>query len=305
MSSVPAAPIRQPRGPTTAGFGRPASPVDGSSAPGSANVNAQSGPPAADTDSTLRRNRTVGSGQSGRYGHATSASLGGAALGYSAAGAGGARTGTGGGSNASTDGGPKYKESRFRSGSLSSQHSASSDGQSGVIRRTSTRERPESRSGVQEVVHEDKDLESPVGGLEGGWGKGLARQSSLPSRRGEFPLVLWVRQSLTHTQCLMHGTHRLMYSSQRVHVFNPAGTHHDRTAPSSSAHIGSDRCQIRRTSFHSVACSLAHPLARLNRLSNPPGRCPGQHASPSRPVRCTGRSGRRSQSDAEPAQSGP
>ena len=37
---------------------------------------------------------------------------------------------------------------------------------------------------MQEVVHEDQDLESPVGGLEGGWGKGLARQSSLPSRRG-------------------------------------------------------------------------------------------------------------------------
>lgn len=131
---MPAAPIRQPRGPSTQGaFGKPSSPPD-------------TGPPVADSDSLLRRNNTIGSGQaSGR--HAPSASVSAQSV--------------------------KYKESRFRSGSLSTGD--------GLVRKTSENSR-------QEVVIEDQDLESPVGGLEGGWGKGLGRQSSLPSRRGELIL---------------------------------------------------------------------------------------------------------------------
>lgn len=249
MASVPAAPIRQPRGPSISGFNRPPSPSEPTSTSGTGSFGGPaSGPPAAEPGSTLRRNRTVGSGQSGRYGHSTSASLGGAAFGYPGASSGpGGRVGGSGatGTGAGPDGGPKYKESRFRSGSLSSQHSATSasaqaqgqahEGQSGVARRTSTRDRPESRSGVQEVVHEDQDLESPVGGLEGGWGKGLARQSSLPSRRRESSTSSLLLPTITSTSAI--GISRLINSAQRVHLCNPTSPQDRRSAPSPSAHL--------------------------------------------------------------------
>lgn len=150
--SLQAAPIRQPRGPSSNPSADSFNPIP--SAPIS--------PPPADQDSALRRNNTIGSTR-----HQPSASIGGSAA------ASGAFHGT------------RYRpardrESRFRSGSLSSK-----DGEgvpTGLSRKQSGREVRK-----EEVVPEDAEM----GTAEmGGWGNssvagGLNRQSSLPSRRGE------------------------------------------------------------------------------------------------------------------------
>ncbi|KAL7422532.1 hypothetical protein Q5752_003180 [Cryptotrichosporon argae] len=131
------APVRQPRGP----------PSDPSF-----------GPPPADADSALRRNKTVSAPR-----HGPSASLSSTPAG-AGAGAGAGRFGTG---------------RAYRSGSLSS-GSESGAGLAGLVRKGSGRE-VRTEAAVQEAEAEGTGMES------GSWGRGLSRQSSLPSRRGINP----------------------------------------------------------------------------------------------------------------------
>jgi len=143
-SAIIAAPIRQPRGPSSSSsFGSDTSPPN-------------AGPPAPDSDSLIRRHNTVSNPR-----HQISASVSSIPGATSAFHGARFRTGTGG-------------VNRLRSGSLSA---GSENG--GLSRKGSGR--------VAAVRTEDVVIESGEEGtaeVSGNWGKGLSRQSSLPSRRG-------------------------------------------------------------------------------------------------------------------------
>lgn len=124
---------------------------------GASGTTSSSGPPAPDAESSLRRANTVSTPR-----HQVSASISSVPAATSAFhGAGKSVTGS----------------SRFRSGSLSS-----SNPDPGLVRKGSGRA----------VRKEEAVMESTLEGHEEGvaemssWGKGLSRQSSLPSRRGEY-----------------------------------------------------------------------------------------------------------------------
>nr|XP_019044757.1 hypothetical protein I302_06670 [Kwoniella bestiolae CBS 10118]OCF23687.1 hypothetical protein I302_06670 [Kwoniella bestiolae CBS 10118] len=145
MASAPVAPIRQPRGPSANSFGAPA--------PASAQPQQpDNGPPAPDTESLLRRHNTV---STTRHQPSSSISTNPAA------------------SSAFHGSRMKSGVNRFRSGSLSS---GTSEG--GLVRKGSGRE-------VRtEVAVPEGEVEEGSSGMEtSNWGKGLSRQSSLPSRR--------------------------------------------------------------------------------------------------------------------------
>lgn len=145
------APIRQPRGPS-------ANPSADSFAPPSLS------PPEADSDASVRRSNTIGSGPTR---HQPSASISASAAASGAFHGGKYRPGTGNG--------------RFRSGSLSNQNGSGNavEGGASLSRRPSGRE--------VEVVHEDQER-------EGTMSEGLARQNSLPSRRGESTVLSNIRK---------------------------------------------------------------------------------------------------------------
>ena len=114
------------------------------------------GPPAADSESTLRRSNTVGNTR-----HQPSHSISSTPAASSAFHGNRAKSGT----------------SRFRSGSLSS----GNGGDPGLVRKGSGR-----------AVRKEEVVEESIeeGTTEtASWGKGLSRQSSLPSRRGESELL--------------------------------------------------------------------------------------------------------------------
>ena len=113
---------------------------------------ASNGPPTADYESTLRRNNTVGNTR-----HQPSHSISSTLAASSAFHGNKSKSGT----------------SRFRSGSLSS-----GNGDPGLVRKSSGR-----AVRKEEVVEES--LEEGTTEVSS-WGKGLSRQSSLPSRRGEY-----------------------------------------------------------------------------------------------------------------------
>jgi hypothetical protein len=116
------------------------------------------GPPTADSDSILRRSNTVGNTRH-QPSHSISSTLAASSAFH------GNRT--------------KSGTSRFRSGSLSS----GNGGDPGLVRKGSGR-----------AVRKEEVVEESIeeGTTEtGNWGKGLSRQSSLPSRRGESrPLLV-------------------------------------------------------------------------------------------------------------------
>jgi hypothetical protein len=144
------APIRQPRGPSTNSF--------------------TSGPPQADTDS-LRRAKSISNTITPSQRHGPSASI------SSTPSASSAFHGHGTGLTRS-----KFTAGRFRSGSLSSGAGGVGDGSSGLVRKGSGREAVRTEDPVIEAEESSPATET---GNWGGWsGKGLDRQSSLPSRRG-------------------------------------------------------------------------------------------------------------------------
>lgn len=146
MASVVAAPIRQPRGPSSNSFGSESSPCNG--------------PPAPDSESLLRRYNTVSNPR-----HQASASISSTSAASSAFHGGRFRNGSVGLSN------------RLRSGSLSS---GSDNG--GLSRKGSGRASVAART-EEAVIESGEEGTMETGGS---WGKGLSRQSSLPSRRGEY-----------------------------------------------------------------------------------------------------------------------
>ena len=141
-SAIIAAPIRQPRGPSSNSFGSDSS--------------LSSGPPAPDSESLIRRHNTISNPR-----HQPSASISSTPAASSAFH--GARF---------RAGGPGFY--RLRSGSLSSGSESGSLGKkvSGRLVRT------------EDVVIESGEEGTVETGGE--WGKGLSRQSSLPSRRGRW-----------------------------------------------------------------------------------------------------------------------
>ncbi|KIR41949.1 YTH domain family 2 [Cryptococcus deuterogattii 99/473] len=158
MSHAPVAPIRQPRGPSTNSFSQGASPTSS----GTSGTVPVTGPPAPDTDS-LRRANTVSNPR-----HQPSASIS-ANPAASSAFHGVPSSAAGTSTNSSSKG--TRGVSRFRSGSLSNTLP-----DPGLVRRASGREV------AKEVVLEN---EGEGEGIEAAsWGRGLSRQSSLPSRRG-------------------------------------------------------------------------------------------------------------------------
>ena len=141
-SAIVAAPIRQPRGPSSNSFGS-----DPSNTPG---------PPAPDSESLIRRHNTVSNPR-----HQPSSSISSTPAASSAF----------HGARFKAAGPGSY---RLRSGSLSS------GGESGSLSK---------KVSGRLVRTEDVVIESGEEGTvetSGEWGKGLSRQSSLPSRRGEW-----------------------------------------------------------------------------------------------------------------------
>lgn len=175
-SAFIAAPIRQPRGPSSNSFGTDPSPPP------------PSGPPTPDAEFLIRRHNTVSNPR-----HQPSASVSSTPASTSAFhGARGFRAG-GAGVN------------RLRSGSLSS----GSDG-GGLSRKG---------SGRSVVRTEDVVIESGEEGtaeIGGTWGKGLSRQSSLPSRRGERSTALF-----------MSAHAEMPNRPQRRHRYNPCSSTHN------------------------------------------------------------------------------
>ncbi|WWD02320.1 hypothetical protein V865_000359 [Kwoniella europaea PYCC6329] len=149
MASAPVAPIRQPRGPSANSFGAPAP-----AQPQQPN----NGPPAPDSESLLRRHNTV---STTRHQPSSSISTNPAA------------------SSAFHGSRMKSGVNRFRSGSLSS---GTSEG--GLVRKGSGRE-----VRTEDVVPEGEAEEGSSGMETSNWGKGLSRQSSLPSRRAANPTL--------------------------------------------------------------------------------------------------------------------
>ncbi|OXB35952.1 YTH domain family 2 [Cryptococcus neoformans] len=160
MSPAPVAPIRQPRGPSTNSFSQAASPPSSNPA-GNSGTAAVAGPPAPDTDS-LRRANTVSNPR-----HQPSASI----SANSAASSAFHGVPSSAASTSANTGRGVRGVSRFRSGSLSNTLP-----DPGLVRRAS------GRKVTKEVVLEN---EGEGEGIEAAsWGKGLSRQSSLPSKRG-------------------------------------------------------------------------------------------------------------------------
>ncbi|KAK8854707.1 hypothetical protein IAR55_003446 [Kwoniella newhampshirensis] len=177
MSSAPIVPIRQPRGPTSNSFGAPSNSNNGIVSP-------SNGPPAPDTESLLRRHNTVSTTRHHQPSASISANPAASSAFHGSASARLRSGGAGAGGSASTGfGGPGGGSgfSRFRSGSLSS---SSGPPDVGLVRRGSGREtvRPE------KAVPEGGETEE-IAMETGSWGKGLARQSSLPSRRMINPVT--------------------------------------------------------------------------------------------------------------------
>lgn len=171
MSHAPVAPIRQPRGPSTNSFSQGASPTSS----GTSGTVPVTGPPAPDTDS-LRRANTVSNPR-----HQPSASIS-ANPAASSAFHGVPSSAAGTSTNSSSKG--TRGVSRFRSGSLSNTLP-----DPGLVRRASGREV------AKEVVLEN---EGEGEGIEAAsWGRGLSRQSSLPSRRGTFVSISQAFRELT------------------------------------------------------------------------------------------------------------
>ncbi|OCF37996.1 hypothetical protein I316_00220 [Kwoniella heveanensis BCC8398] len=137
-------------------------------APSPSPQSSSSGPPEADSESLLRRHNTVSTTR-----HQPSASISGNPAASSAFHGAKGRTGV----------------SRFRSGSLSS-----GTPDQGLVRKGSGREVRTERAVLEHQVEEGSS------GMESGtWGKGLSRQSSLPSRRVINPVTA-VQQAQTSTE---------------------------------------------------------------------------------------------------------
>ncbi|WVR00068.1 hypothetical protein IAU59_007210 [Kwoniella sp. CBS 9459] len=151
MASAPVAPIRQPRGPSANSFGAPSSTPQQSS----------NGPPEADSESFLKRHNTVSTTRH----HQPSASVSANPAASSAFHGSKGRSGV----------------SRFRSGSLSSSSGAPDQG---LVRKGSGREVRK-----EQAVPEHQAEEGSSGMENGTWGRGLSRQSSLPSRRAINPVT--------------------------------------------------------------------------------------------------------------------
>lgn len=199
------APIRQPRGPpSSAGVYAPtpgAPSATASSQPASQSTasgvggHASPGPPMPDAESLLRRNKTV----------ATAARASQAAPAAS-----GPSTSSTAGFNASSGDAAAYRRSlgattveayarQLRSGSFSglgpgagfsvvSGQSTLGSVDGGLVRRTSGRSDFASRGGQtteETLIEAAEGAEEPSATEPGNWYKGLARQSSLPSRRRE------------------------------------------------------------------------------------------------------------------------
>ncbi|GMK53698.1 hypothetical protein CspeluHIS016_0102840 [Cutaneotrichosporon spelunceum] len=174
------APIRQPRGPPSS-----AGPYPGASAAAGVGAgHASSGPPMADSESLLRRNKTVATAARAAQAATRSADSAGASATSSAADAAAYRRSLG----------PTTLEAyqrQLRSGSFSGVApspqlaAVGSSGDSGLVRRTSGRGDYASRGGetTEETLIEAEGLDDVPSTEPGNWYKGLARQSSLPSRR--------------------------------------------------------------------------------------------------------------------------
>ena len=161
-----------------------ATPIRQPRGPSNTNTFTSLGPPLPDVDS-LRRSNTVSTPR-----HQGSASISSSAIGSSA-----------------FHGGMRFKngQSRFRSGSLSS---------SNVSAETLVRKGSGRAVQTQEVVIESgEEAAIPIPPTEtgSGWGKGLARQSSLPSRKGEQMAFVCTLHMLTRSQCsILHRRCRPM-----------------------------------------------------------------------------------------------
>jgi len=130
-------------------------------------INTSNGPPTADSESMLRRSNTVGNTR-----HQPSHSISSMPAASSAFHGNRSKSGT----------------SRFRSGSLSS----GNGGDPGLVRKGS------GRAVRQEEVVEESIEEGTT--EVSSWGKGLSRQSSLPSRRGGPGFTLFVALLITRLQ---------------------------------------------------------------------------------------------------------
>ncbi|BEI83230.1 hypothetical protein CcaverHIS002_0310980 [Cutaneotrichosporon cavernicola] len=180
------APIRQPRGPPSSPGAYPGAPATtaSQSSTGVGAGYASAGPPMADSESLLRRNKTVATAARAAQTANRSADSASASAASPAADAAAYRRSLG----------PTTLEAyqrQLRSGSFSGMApspqlaavGSSADG--GLVRHTSVRGDFASRGGqtTEETLIEDEPLDQVPSTEPSNWYKGLSRQSSLPSRR--------------------------------------------------------------------------------------------------------------------------